>query len=76
MLSAIGLDEEEESVYRLLLALGTADLDDLNRRLGIDEGEIRRRLRALELRGLARSPRSSPEVDGSRRPREWRCVRS
>jgi sugar-specific transcriptional regulator TrmB len=53
MLSAIGLDEGEETVYRLLVALGAADLDDLTRRLEAEEGEIGRRLRTLERRGLA-----------------------
>ena len=62
MLSAIGLDDQEETVYRLLVALGTADLDDLTRRLELDEGEIRRRLHALEQRGLA--SQSSVESDG------------
>ncbi|MBM7832184.1 sugar-specific transcriptional regulator TrmB/DNA-binding CsgD family transcriptional regulator [Agromyces cerinus] len=62
MLSAIGLDEGEESVYRLLLALGAADLGHLNRRLGMGEDETGRRLRALELRGLA--TQSSVESGG------------
>lgn len=53
MLSAIGLDEGEEAVYRLLLALGSADLGHLHRRLGMEEGELVRRLRVLERRGLA-----------------------
>ncbi|MDQ0894337.1 helix-turn-helix domain-containing protein [Agromyces ramosus] len=53
MLSAIGLDEAEETVYRLLVTLGAADLSDLTRRLEMDEREIGRWLRALEQRGLA-----------------------
>jgi sugar-specific transcriptional regulator TrmB len=53
MLSAIGLDDAEETVYRLLVTLGAADLSDLTRRLELDEAEIGRWLRALEQRGLA-----------------------
>ena len=62
MLSAIGLDEGEESVYRLLVTLGAADLGDLTRRLELDVGEVGRRLRALEQRGLATE--SSVQSDG------------
>ena len=62
MLSAIGLDEGEESVYRLLVTLGAADLADLTRRLELDEGEVGRRLHVLAQRGLA--TRSSVETGG------------
>ena len=62
MLSAIGLDEGEESVYRLLVTLGAADLADLARRLELDEGEVGRRLHVLAQRGLA--TRSSVETGG------------
>ena len=62
MLSAIGLDEGEESVYRLLVTLGAADLADLTRRLELDEGEVGRRLQVLAQRGLA--TRSSVETGG------------
>ncbi|MFF2273648.1 helix-turn-helix transcriptional regulator [Agromyces sp. NPDC058136] len=62
MLSAIGLDDGEEAVYRLLLALGAADVGHLHRRLGMGEGEVGRRLRALEQSGLA--TQSSVESGG------------
>ena len=62
MLSAIGLDEGEASVYRLLVTLGAADLADLTRRLELDEGEVGRRLHVLAQRGLA--TRSSVETGG------------
>lgn len=53
MLAAIGLDDAEEAVYRLLVALGAADLSDLARRIQLEEGEVSRRLRALERLGMA-----------------------
>jgi sugar-specific transcriptional regulator TrmB len=52
VLAAIGLDPEDEQVYRLLVSLGAADLGDVARRFEIDEQTITRSLRALEQRGL------------------------
>ncbi|MCX3060903.1 helix-turn-helix transcriptional regulator [Streptomyces beihaiensis] len=57
MLSAIGLDDEHETVYRALVAVGAADVPDLARRLGQAEQETERALRRLERSGL--SARSS-----------------
>ncbi|MFJ8648425.1 helix-turn-helix domain-containing protein [Streptomyces sp. NPDC093546] len=57
MLSAIGLDERQESAYRALVALGAAEVADLAHRLALPEPDTERTLRRLESRGLAaRSP--------------------
>ncbi|WFB06874.1 helix-turn-helix transcriptional regulator [Streptomyces sp. LX-29] len=57
MLSAIGLDEAQESAYRALVALGSAEVADLAGRLTLPEEEAVRALRRLERQGLAaRSP--------------------
>ncbi len=60
MLTAIGLDEAEERAYRLLVALGTADLEDLARRLAVGSRETGRLLHALEQRGLVAQSSSEP----------------
>lgn len=60
MLSAIGLDEAEETVYRLLVSLGAADPMELSSRLGVDEAEIARRVRGLEQRGLVALSSTQP----------------
>jgi sugar-specific transcriptional regulator TrmB len=60
MLGAIGLDEVQESVYRLLVALGAAEVSELAHRLALPEEQALHTLRRLEHRGLvARSPASS-----------------
>ncbi|MFJ4126152.1 hypothetical protein DLE01_23665 [Streptomyces sp. FT05W] len=52
MLSAIGLDERQEAVYRTLVATGAAELSDLARRLALPEADTERALRRLEQQGL------------------------
>ncbi|MEU1213073.1 helix-turn-helix domain-containing protein [Streptomyces sp. NPDC005790] len=52
MLSAIGLDERQEAVYRALVAAGAAELSDLARRLALPEADTERALRLLEQQGL------------------------
>lgn len=52
-LSAIGLSEAEESVYRALLDLGPATGADLARRLGQDERDVLPAVQSLEAAGLA-----------------------
>ncbi|CAM5351159.1 helix-turn-helix domain-containing protein [Streptomyces atroolivaceus] len=52
MLSAIGLDERQEAVYRALVAAGAAELSDLARRLALPEADTERALRRLEQQGL------------------------
>ncbi|MFC0599129.1 helix-turn-helix domain-containing protein [Streptomyces palmae] len=57
MLGAIGLDDFEESAYRALVALGSAEVGMLADRLTSPAAETMATLRRLELRGLAaRSP--------------------
>ncbi|MGW7413632.1 helix-turn-helix domain-containing protein [Streptomyces sp. NPDC054863] len=53
MLSAIGLDEAQESTYRMLVAVGAAEMSDLAHRLGATETDTERALRRLERQGLA-----------------------
>ncbi|MFG3497126.1 helix-turn-helix domain-containing protein [Streptomyces sp. NPDC047928] len=53
MLTAIGLDERQESAYRALVALGAAEVTDLAHRLSLPETDTERALRRLEARGLA-----------------------
>ena len=60
VLTAIGLDEAEERAYRLLVALGTADLEDLARRLAVGSRETGRLLHALEQHGLVAQSSSEP----------------
>lgn len=52
MLAAIGLDEVDERVYRLLVTLGAVEADDLARRLGTTGTSVELTLRSLEQRGL------------------------
>jgi sugar-specific transcriptional regulator TrmB len=63
MLSAIGLDEVQESAYRALVGLGPAEVPDLAHRLALPEEEAVRTLRRLESRGLA--------AQSSARPGRW-----
>ncbi|MET8677889.1 helix-turn-helix domain-containing protein [Streptomyces sp. NPDC004647] len=63
MLSAIGLDEVQESVYRALVGLGAAEAGDLAHRLALAEEEAVRTLRRLERQGLA--------AQSSTRPGRW-----
>ncbi len=60
MLTAIGLDESQERVYRLLVALGSADLDEIARRMVLDERQVGQLLRSLEQRGLVSQSSSQP----------------
>lgn len=53
MLGAIGLDEKQESAYRVLVALGAAEITDLAHRLALPEPDTERALRRLEQQGLA-----------------------
>jgi sugar-specific transcriptional regulator TrmB len=60
VLGAIGLDEDQESAYRVLVGLGAAEVTDLAHRLGLPEEGTVRALRQLERRGLvAQSSASS-----------------
>ncbi|WP_424211199.1 helix-turn-helix domain-containing protein [Streptomyces sp. BI20] len=63
MLSALGLDEEQESAYRTLVTLGAAEAPDLAHRLGVPAARAERTLRSLERRGLA--------ARSSARPGRW-----
>lgn len=53
MLSALGLDEVQESAYRALVGLGAADASDIAHRLTLPEEQAVQTLRRLERRGLA-----------------------
>ncbi|MBB5936125.1 helix-turn-helix domain-containing protein [Streptomyces zagrosensis] len=53
MLSALGLDEVQESAYRTLVGLGAAEIPELALRLARPEGDTERALRCLERQGLA-----------------------
>ncbi|MFC8915290.1 helix-turn-helix domain-containing protein [Streptomyces sp. NPDC047821] len=61
MLAAIGLDERQEAAYRVLVALGAAEVADLAHRLALPEAEAERALRRLESHGLAARSSSRPE---------------
>lgn len=63
LLSAIGLDEGQESAYRALVALGAAEIPDLAHRLTLPEQQTERTLRHLERHGLA--------AQSSARPGRW-----
>ncbi|MEV6103780.1 helix-turn-helix domain-containing protein [Streptomyces sp. NPDC051940] len=63
MLSAIGLDEVQESAYRALVGLGAAEVPELAHRLTLPEEEAVRTLRRLERQGLA--------AQSSARPGRW-----
>ncbi|MEC4019908.1 helix-turn-helix domain-containing protein [Streptomyces sp. H27-D2] len=63
MLNAIGLDEVQESAYRVLVGLGAAEVSDLAHRLTLPEAEAERTLRRLERQGLA--------AQSSARPGRW-----
>lgn len=52
MLGAIGLDDTQESAYRVLVGLGAADVGDLAHRLGMPEDDTGLVLRRLEGHGL------------------------
>ncbi|WP_030900861.1 helix-turn-helix domain-containing protein [Streptomyces sp. NRRL F-5126] len=53
MLGAIGLDGEQETAYRALVAIGAADAAELAGRLALPERDIETALRRLERHGLA-----------------------
>jgi predicted transcriptional regulator len=63
VLGAIGLDERQESAYRVLVALGAAEVGDLAHRLALPENDTERTLRRLEQQGLA--------ARSSARPGRW-----
>lgn len=63
MLSAVGLDEFQESAYRTLVGLGAAEVPELARRMAVSEDETVRTLRLLERQGLA--------ARSSARPGRW-----
>ncbi|TJZ49501.1 helix-turn-helix transcriptional regulator [Streptomyces piniterrae] len=63
MLSAIGLDEAQETAYRTLVGLGAAEVPYLAHRLALPEDETVRTLRHLERQGLA--------AQSSTRPGRW-----
>ncbi|MGW1776885.1 helix-turn-helix domain-containing protein [Streptomyces sp. NPDC002104] len=63
MLGAIGLDEGQESAYRVLVALGAAEIPDLAHRLTLPVQQTERTLRHLERHGLA--------AQSSARPGRW-----
>ncbi|MFF4895444.1 helix-turn-helix domain-containing protein [Streptomyces sp. NPDC001068] len=63
MLTALGLDEKDESAYRTLVSVGAADAPDLARRLALSEPDTGRALRRLERHGLA--------AQSSARPGRW-----
>ncbi|AQT75089.1 helix-turn-helix domain-containing protein [Streptomyces sp. fd1-xmd] len=63
MLGAIGLDEGQESAYRVLVALGAAEVPDLAHRLTLPVPQTERALRHLERHGLA--------AQSSARPGRW-----
>ncbi|MBT2454678.1 helix-turn-helix domain-containing protein [Streptomyces sp. ISL-86] len=63
MLGAIGLDEGQESAYRVLVALGAAEVPDLAHRLTLPVPQTERALRHLERQGLA--------AQSSARPGRW-----
>lgn len=63
LLSAIGLDEGQESAYRALVALGAAEIPDLAHRLTLPVQQTERTLRHLERHGLA--------AQSSARPGRW-----
>ncbi|MFC1412281.1 helix-turn-helix domain-containing protein [Streptacidiphilus sp. N1-12] len=57
MLGFVGLDEESEEVYRLLVGLGSASVGELARKLGLPEHALTRTLSTLADLGLvAQSP--------------------
>ncbi|MEY9966473.1 sugar-specific transcriptional regulator TrmB [Streptacidiphilus sp. MAP12-16] len=58
MLGFVGLDGEDEEVYRLLVGLGSASAAELARKLDLREGQVGRTLAGLERLGLA-SPSST-----------------
>lgn len=63
VLSSVGLTDQEEEVYRSLVALGGTELDDLARRLGIEEAAAERLVLSLEQLGLV----AQAAADGGRR---------
>jgi sugar-specific transcriptional regulator TrmB len=60
VLTAIGLDDGQERAYRLLVALGSADIAELARRMAIDEQQTGQLMKALEQRGLVSQSSSQP----------------
>ncbi|MET9080386.1 helix-turn-helix domain-containing protein [Streptomyces sp. NPDC004237] len=63
MLTALGLDEWDESAYRALVSVGAADVPGLAQRLTLAEPDTERALRRLERHGLA--------AQSSGRPGRW-----
>ncbi|MYS51982.1 helix-turn-helix transcriptional regulator, partial [Streptomyces sp. SID6013] len=63
MLGVLGLEDTQEAAYRVLVAVGAADVPDLARRLALGEQDTERALRRLEQHGLA--------AQSSARPGRW-----
>ncbi len=66
MLEALGLTDQEEAVYGLLVTLGSETAGDLGRRLGMAVTEVEPVMHALEGRGLVARPVGRPEASGGR----------
>lgn len=64
VLGAIGLDEDQESAYRVLVGLGAAEAGDLSHRLGLPEEVTVRALRLLERQGLVAQSTASSAPSG------------
>ena len=60
MLSAIGLDEAQETAYRALVGLGAAEVPYLANRLALPEDDTVRTLRHLERQGLVAQSSTCP----------------
>ncbi|WP_127794445.1 transcriptional regulator TrmB [Agromyces sp. LHK192] len=61
MLDAIGLDDEHTAVYRLLLAVPSADLAEMTTASGLDGVRVGQVLAELERLGLAARQASAPD---------------
>ena len=60
MLGFVGLDEQSEEAYRLLVGLGAASVTELARKLGLPEPDLERTLTALESLGLVSQSPDEP----------------
>jgi len=60
VLSFVGLDEESEEVYRLLVGLGSASVAELAAKLGLPDHALVRTLSALEGLGLVAQSSAAP----------------
>ena len=62
MLSFVGLDEQSEDVYRLLVGLGSASVAELSGKLGLPDHALDRTLSALEGLGLVAQASATPAL--------------